>query len=190
MLNGVNEHKEMRILLYKQYCIIMVKNTIGGNKQKGMARKNTTSTNKQIRLSTSVAERYARVTRMYGGKLCEVITDNNLNLKCAIRGKFSGKYKRSNTIAPGSIILVGLREWESEATICDLMEVYDPTDVQIIRSLPNINLKFDDSTTSEQGDDLFADSSVGQQFIPDEDDIVEKVDTANYVDDDIDFSMI
>jgi len=149
----------------------MVRNTVGGNKQKGQARKNAIAKNNFIRLSESDEEKYAMVTRLYGGKLCEVITDNDIKLKCVIRGKFSGKFKRSNTISAGSIVLVGMRDWEAEATTCDLLEVYDLNDVQYIRTLPNVNFKFCDGATTGQTDEMFSNAPIAPQFVPDEEDM-------------------
>ena len=54
-----------------------------------------------------------------------------------IRGKFSGRGRRDNTIVQGSWILIGIREWDSSMKSntgkvklqeCDLMEVYNDSD--------------------------------------------------------------
>ena len=172
----------------------MVKNTTGGNKQKGQARKSGSSSNKNIRLSTSDEERYAMVSRLYGGKICEVHTDNNLKLKCVIRGKFSGKFKRNNAISAGTIVLVGLRSWEKETTVCDLMEVYDASEVQYIQNLPNINFAFYANASKAPGDEIFANPNAGDDFIMEEDEDMPKASSVKTVtvfdEDDIDYDNI
>jgi hypothetical protein len=59
---------------------------------------------------------------------------------CHIRGKFRGRNKKQNVVSPMSIILVGLRDWESTQKNCDLLEVYDAEDVRQLRSMPGVNL--------------------------------------------------
>jgi translation initiation factor IF-1 len=111
----------------------MVKNTQGGSKAKGFARKNFVKGNAALRLSEDESEVYVQVTKMLGGALCHVINTTGENLLCHIRGKFRGRGKRDNFISLGTWLLVGMREWEKEASKgkllnCDLIEVYTDTD--------------------------------------------------------------
>jgi initiation factor 1A len=112
----------------------MVKNTHGGNKNKGFARKHTTAkASSKLRLAQE-GELYAIVTKMCGNNMfqCHCI-DDVLRLGY-IRGKFSGRGKRDSMIVLGTWVLVGLREWDiTEAVVlkkddklqkCDLLEVY------------------------------------------------------------------
>jgi len=52
---------------------------------------------------------------------------------CVIRGKFRGKGKRDNVLSMGSMVLVGMRDYESckgkdKLETCDLLEVYREAD--------------------------------------------------------------
>ena len=129
----------------------MVKNTTGGSKTKGQARKliNTDSkgANKMLRLSTDPCEVYAQVTKNLGNGMCHVLCIDGKTRLCHIRGKFRGRGKRDNMVGLGSWILVGLREWEAERDDsskklenCDLLEVYNDHDKEKLKSMvPHIN---------------------------------------------------
>jgi len=111
----------------------MVKNVGGGNKSKGFARKNFVKKDTLLRVSEDEAEIYAQVTKMCGGRICQVISINGVEMLCHIRGKFAGRGKRDNFIETGTWLLVGLREWEKEKSVdkpqnCDIIEVYSNED--------------------------------------------------------------
>ena len=129
----------------------MVKNTTGGKRAKSMASKNV-ATNKatsRIRVAEVQGEIYAVVTKYLGNCMfhCHCI-DNMLRLG-HIRGKFSGRGKKDNIIAPGVWVLIGLREWDNgESSIkngkvklpqCDLLEVYSETDKKRLNDTINVN---------------------------------------------------
>lgn len=121
----------------------MVKNTTGGNKSKGQARKFLTAPVKNVlRVSQDECELYAQVTKNLGNGMCHVICIDGETRLCHIRGKFRGRGKRDNFIGLGSWLLVGLREWELDKTSksktgkmtnCDLLEVYDERDKQRLK---------------------------------------------------------
>ena len=121
----------------------MVKNTTGGSKHKGFARKNIViKTNNALRVSEDEAELYAQVTKIYGGASCQVINLKGEQLLCHIRGKFRGRGKRDNFISAGTWLLVGLREWEKEPAAgkllnCDVIEVYTDADKNRLKN--NVN---------------------------------------------------
>jgi len=128
----------------------MVKNTTGGSKHKGQARKfaNAPRQAAKLRLSEDEAEKYAQVSRLLGNGMCHVATLDGTKLLCIIRGKFRGRSKRDNIIKTGSWILVGLREWEStksttstEMNKCDLLEVYSDLDKDKLKNSVNLNWK-------------------------------------------------
>jgi translation initiation factor IF-1 len=111
----------------------MVKNVSGGNKSKGFARKNFAKKDSQLRISENELELYAQVSKVFGGTSCKVMSVDNVELLCHIRGKFRGRGKRDNFIANGTWLLVGLREWEKDAAKgkllnCDVIEVYNEGD--------------------------------------------------------------
>jgi len=126
----------------------MVKNLAGGCNGKKVARKHTTKSKNELRLSKSSDEKYAIVSRLLGNT-CDVICDDGVNRRCIIRGKFTGRNKRDNMLDNGTYILVGMREWVDEAgrsrqadeknvKYCDLLEVYNSMERDILRRTHNI----------------------------------------------------
>jgi translation initiation factor IF-1 len=113
----------------------MVKNLKGGNKAKGQGRKYTHVSRGALRLSTNDLEVYACVTKHFGAGRCLVKTVDDKELQCIIRHKFK---KRNSNVLVGSVILVGLREWEGPDNykICDLLELYDQEDHHTLKSIP------------------------------------------------------
>jgi translation initiation factor IF-1 len=104
----------------------MVKNTTGGSGHKSQARKLLDSgANANLPEPSNEFEVYATVSKMFGNGMCQVITLNGLILTCHIRGKFRGRNKNNNLIAPNSFLLVGLRDWENPPKNCDLLFLYD-----------------------------------------------------------------
>ena len=122
----------------------MVKNT-GGNKAKGYARKNMAKGSSMLRVSEDSAEIYAQAIKVSGGSMCRVNDLKGQEMNCHIRGKFRGRGKKDNLIVPGTWLLVGLREWEKEASAgkllnCDLIEVYSESDKDRLRNtITNVN---------------------------------------------------
>ena len=166
----------------------MVKNVQGGSKNKSQARKLSSScagSHTPLRLSKHELEKYACVIKYFGQGRCSVKTVDDIELQCLIRNKFKGHHRRSNTVAIGSILLVGLREWEGVDNYknCDLLEVYDQDDYNQLKGIPNTrvgNLEryltsplFSNNTPSGTDDFIFSDEevierTVAKQFIPNE----------------------
>jgi len=131
---------------YNQPYKIMVKNTTGGSKTKGQARKfvNAPRQTSNIRLANDENELYAQVTKMLGNGMCHVLCIDGKTRLCHIRGKFRGRGKRDNLIGNNSWLLIGLRDWESDKNDiklnnCDLLEVYSPIDIDRLKSTVNEN---------------------------------------------------
>jgi hypothetical protein len=105
----------------------MVKNTNGGSKHKSSARKHaaTTATAYRDPTPSSPFEKIATVDRLLGNGMCIVLTHEPkpLSLLCHIRGKFRGKQKSHNIVSNKSIVLIGLRDWESIPKNCDLLAI-------------------------------------------------------------------
>lgn len=122
----------------------MVKNA-GGNKAKGFARKNLVKGSHALRASEDPAEIYAQVVGIMGGPICRVNDLKGQIMTCHIRGKFRGRGKRDNTLTSGTWVLVGLREWEHEASgdtllNCDLIEVYSDSDkIRLKNSITSVD---------------------------------------------------
>ncbi len=106
----------------------MVKNSKGGY-HKANARKDSLISSQKTRLVSHPSERYAKVTKLFGGNRCSVISSDGDSLSCVIRGKFSGKFKHSNLLSIDSFILVGIHDWASDKSFCDLLHVYQPHDI-------------------------------------------------------------
>jgi translation initiation factor IF-1 len=122
----------------------MVKNTQGGNKSKGLARKNMSSFHdkKVLRLPSCTLEQIAVVTQLLGHGMFYVVTEEGVQLLGRIRNKFRGRSKRDNNLTKGIVVLIGLREWEApNYKECDLMEVYDPNEIKQLRKIPTINMR-------------------------------------------------
>ena len=154
----------------------MVKNTFGGNKSKGFARKHNNSGNKNniLRVSQSEGEIYAIVTKMCGNGMFECYCIDEVMRLGQIRGKFTGKGKRDNIVNNGIWVLIGVREWdikkEDESMVrktclskdeklpkCDLLEVYnDKEKEQLQEEIAEkwtILIKLDPSRIEEQNND-------------------------------------
>lgn len=139
----------------------MVKNSTGGGKAKGFARKNLLpSNNHKLRVSQDPSEIYAVVSKMLGNGRCYVnalINDINTQLICVIRAKFTGRSKRSNFISVGQLVLIGLRDWQSNSNTCDLLDIYDSNDLDALLKIPgfhfpgpsNDSLFYHDSTSND-----------------------------------------
>ena len=123
----------------------MVRNTFGGKGAKSMAAKSSSSAaNNKLRLSSDKSEVYAIATKMLGNCTCNCVGIDGVKRLVHIRGKFSGKGKRDNTINLGTWILVGDYQWtaSSEALLkkgkeklqeCDILEVYSDRDKQRLK---------------------------------------------------------
>ena len=87
----------------------MVKNSSGGNKSKGVARKNINGAKQpsKLRVVAEEGELYAVVVKILGGKNCLVLGADQVERNCHIRGKFSGGQRRDNMLKAGTLVLVG-----------------------------------------------------------------------------------
>lgn len=124
----------------------MVKNTKGGSGHKKFGRKfTTTKPNNRLRVSQDEGEIYAIVTKMLGNNMFHCFCIDNVDRLGHIRGKFTGRGKRENTISAGTWVLIGIREWDlnkigevsndkkKKLPQCDLLEVYSETDKERLK---------------------------------------------------------
>jgi translation initiation factor IF-1 len=141
----------------------MVKNVEGGCRTKSQGRKFSSAyaSKSALRLAEDPLEIYAVVTKLYGQGRCQVHAVSGMELQCVIRNKFRGRSKRNNIVAVGSILLVGLREWEGpdRYKTCDVLEVYDVENVNQLRSHPNTNVDKLEKYIQQQLGDAHAGSS-------------------------------
>lgn len=120
----------------------MVKNITGGTKTKGLARKHQShGGDARLRLPTNELELVACVTKMLGNGMCEIYTNKDVRLIGHIRNKFRGRQKRNNMISSSMIVLIGLREWENPMKNCDILTIYDDSQVSQLKNMPNIPME-------------------------------------------------
>ena len=116
----------------------MVKNVLGG-KSARKGSKGVPDSQKATRCAREEGEMYASVTRLLGGQHCEVLCADGDTRLCVIRNKFRGRGKRDNTLARGTWVLVGCRDWETpppgKLAKCDLLHVYSRDDAHRLRAL-------------------------------------------------------
>jgi len=152
----------------------MVKNSTGGNKAKGYARKNLVKRDTALRVQNEEGEIYAQAVKVMGGSIASAIDIDGNPLIAHIRGKFRGRGKRDNFIAPGTWLLVGLHSWESDKTTakaneirnCDILEVYNESDKNRLKtSVTSVNWsRFIANDTKTLGDDKIREDDVGFDF--------------------------
>jgi len=153
----------------------MVKNNIGGNKAKGFARKNLIKRETALRLANEEGEIYAQAVKVMGGSIASAIDIEGNPLRAHIRGKFRGRGKRDNFIAPGTWLLVGLHSWEtikssstsSEIRNCDILEVYSESDKNRLKSSVtsvNWNLFVANDNNQLVEDKTYDDNTCGFEF--------------------------
>lgn len=141
----------------------MVKNKTGGNKAKKFGRKHLggNTFNSKLRVSQEEDEVYACVTKLLGNGMCHVnCLDSSNSTKtrlCIIRNKFRGRGKRDNNLVMGTYVLVGIRSWETvkegSTEKCDLIEVYNQSEVTRLKSQVDNNWKLIHADVTEKYED-------------------------------------
>jgi initiation factor 1A len=152
----------------------MVKNTAGGSKHKSMARKNMGGGGGgKLRMPEEEGECFAKVTRMLGNGMCSVVVwKDNVQLTdvtCFIRGKFRSRNKKQNFVATESFILVGLRDWSSSHDKCDLLHVYDDSQLQQLSSnsflFKDFSSSFNNNNNNNDNQLIFTNHSISNHSI-------------------------
>ena len=170
----------------------MVKNTHGGSKHKSQARKlvNAPQSNK-LRLPECDDECFAIVTKMLGNGMCHVniLHQNNLleNIVCHIRGKFRGRNKKSNLISTSSIVLVGLRTWEKNTSVCDLLDIYNSHHIEKLNIKPLLSSFNQPHIHNNDDDILFSNDNHHNIIMNNDSNFIIQHDNNH---DDIDFDLI
>jgi initiation factor 1A len=98
------------------------------------------NTDERVREAREEGEKYAIVMRMNGPN-CNVKTVTGEDLLGHLRGKMSGRNRRQCNISKGSIVLVGLHEWEKTPKNCDILEVYTPQEIEQLKTLPKAHFE-------------------------------------------------
>ena len=119
------------------------KNTHGGNRHKKMASKSFKEPRQVKMRYAQEGESYARVVKLYGQGMMDVICNDNVIRLCIIRKKFRGRNKRDNNCKIDSMVLVGLREWEviaeKKKPKVDLLYTYDKNHMEELKNAKGIN---------------------------------------------------
>ena len=147
----------------------MVKNSTGGNKSKKQARKTAVQFHqpaKEIRKAKEAGEIYAVVSKMFGGKECEVMCLDGKSRRCVMRSKFTFRGKAENNLSVGVMILVGVRDWEVRHTgneKCDLLEVYSNSEKDRLKQCESCDFSALNAimlgSAAKHGDDVFSNYS-------------------------------
>jgi initiation factor 1A len=150
----------------------MVKNTTGGNKAKGHARKTMDRpASFALRIAETADEMYAQVTAPLGNGMCHVLcAEDGVTRLCHIRGKFRGRGKSSNIVKRGSWLLVGRRDWETpkdkKMENCDLLEVYSDMEIDklktVVKSVNWSAFANDDEKDQKDNDIEFTDANMDE----------------------------
>jgi initiation factor 1A len=138
----------------------MVKNKVGGNRHKKMARKNVKADARKpkLRLAKDKCEIYAKVTKMFGNGMCEVICQDEVTRLLIIRRKFRGRNRRDNMVTLDNVVLVGIREWEvvrpGKQPKVDLLYTYSPSQIDdLVKNKQIDEIVYPDSINKEEQDD-------------------------------------
>lgn len=119
------------------------KNMHGGNRHKKMASKSFKEPRQVKMRYAQEGESYARVVKIFGQGMMDVMCNDNVLRLCIIRKKFRGRNKRDNNCSVDSMVLVGLREWEVIATNkkpkVDLLYTYDKNQLDELKNAKGLN---------------------------------------------------
>ena len=122
----------------------MVKNK-GGGKHKHRSRKDskTPAIKPRLRSAKAAEESYAKVLKVFGHGMAEVLCNDMVVRLLIIRKKFRGRNRRDNAVAIDTMVLVGLRTWEVRAAKkqqkVDLLCVYSGVGREDLEKLPGMN---------------------------------------------------
>ena len=120
----------------------MVKNKKGGSRHKKQASKNTrdVSFNTKLRKAKEDGEMYARVIKMNGNGMADVICNDGVTRLLIIRRKFRGRNRRDNQVSLGTMLLVGIRLWEvvggGKKPKVDLLYTYSAGQINELKKSP------------------------------------------------------
>jgi initiation factor 1A len=113
----------------------MVKNVTGGSKHRSAARKQAAPVAPPVIQWVRRAdegEMYASAAKNYGGCRFGVLCSDGVERICVIRRKFK-RFRRGSDVSVGTYLLVGMREWETDKSTCDLLYVYSQGEVNLLK---------------------------------------------------------
>ena len=95
-----------------------------------------------VRFAKADDEIYARVIKLYGNGMADVLCSDKITRLLQIRKKFRGRNKRDNMISIGTMVLAGLRSWEvrhaDKKNKVDLLYVYSRGQLSALKKIPEI----------------------------------------------------
>lgn len=147
----------------------MVKNDKGGNKSKKIGRKFISAPiDKKVRLAEEEGELYAVVTKMLGNGMFYANDIEGKERLVIMRNKFRGRGKSDNTVALGSWVLIGIREFETTSTKPkhDLLEVYNEVEKQKLKRSGNpiFNKLKSEHDTKTADDEVIFDNTDARKY--------------------------
>jgi initiation factor 1A len=122
----------------------MVKNKTGGSRHKKQARKNVNApVSMRLRIPKEEGEILAKVMKLFGNGMAEVLCEDKVTRLLIIRKRFKGRNKRDNNIAVNKVLLVGRRLWEvvnpKKKQKVDLLYVYSDGQIDDLRQKVNVS---------------------------------------------------
>jgi len=122
----------------------MVKNKTGGSRHKKQARKNVNApVSVRLRIPKEEGEILAKVIKLFGNGMAEVLCEDKVTRLLIIRKRFKGRNKRDNNIAINTVLLVGKRLWEvvnpKKKQKVDLLYVYSDGQIDDLRQKVNVS---------------------------------------------------
>lgn len=137
----------------------MPKNKTGGKKFRGKkkASKDTNSSSSRPLELKAESQEYARVTKLYGNRRVQAVNNEGTECLCIIPGKFKSRV----WINVGDIILLGIRQFQSDK--CDVIYKYTSQEAKKLYKLKEItSFLFETKTDNTipdndnlSGDDVF-----------------------------------
>ena len=137
----------------------MVKNKKGGSGHKRLARKNVKGMQNyrtKLRKVIDKDEIYAKVIKMQGGSIAEIMCNDGVVRNLILRGKFRRR-KRDNRIGPNTLVLAGLRSWEvlqpKKKPKADLLYVYKQYEAEKIQKEEELHSSLQIAASTNDEDD-------------------------------------
>ena len=119
------------------------KNAAGGSRHKKMASKSFKEPRQNKMRYAQPGESYARILKVFGQGMVDVLCNDNVIRLCIIRKKFKGRNKRDNNCSIDTMVLVGIREWEviaiKKKPKVDLLYTYDKNQIPELKLAKGFN---------------------------------------------------
>lgn len=132
----------------------MVKNKTGGNKAKGMSNKKTNFKPKTL-FATEEGMLYCKILKKVGGTHMQVQCSNGKIMTAKIRGTM----RKRKWINIGDIVLVSVRDFETNQDNCDILYCYDYDEAKSLVSSGTISFEVNQNPDEQDngihfGDDI------------------------------------